>query len=202
MEQQQANPEAEFGVTQFSDWTFEEFDALQTFRADNDNIRGNISGIPQGATIDWRDKGLVSPVKNQGACGSCWAFSAIAAVETAVLKEDRNADTKYSEQQVMDCDKANASCSGGFTYKALDYIDKADTTLEHDTDYPYKARDESCHHDAAKGDNLPGDYDIVPVNNVGEALQKGPIAVAVYASTWSSYKSGVFKCSRPITSKF
>lgn len=91
-----------------------------------------------GTDIDWVDKGMVTTVQDQGGCGSCWAFSAVAVVESWFLMQGKK--TKLSEQQLVDCSKnyGNNGCNGGFNYLALAYIKDNGVTNWHD--YPYNAR--------------------------------------------------------------
>ena len=71
----------------------------------------DVSALP--ASVDWRTKGAVNPVKNQGQCGSCWAFSATAAVEGAYAIKTGNL-LSLSEQQLVDCDTQSQGCNGGW----------------------------------------------------------------------------------------
>ena len=199
------NPEGEYGITQFADWTEEEFIALQTRFPAEDDLGDYVFEQSNAADVDWRTKNngkYLSAVKNQGACGSCWAFSAVAAAESATRMA--NVDTEvYSEQQVVDCFTNGCSgCSGGFTYLAFGYIDKAGQELEFERNYKYTARQSSCKYQKGLGKDLKTSYDVVKPNNLGDALQKGPVSVAVWASDWSGYNGGVHKCSRKINSKY
>merc|ERR1739845_167971 len=107
------------GANQFSDLTLEEFQALP--------IRGFVKSGERGlaylgehedgevaASVDWRTKGAVTPVKNQGQCGSCWAFSTIGGLEGA-WEIGTGTLTSMSEQQLVDCSKANSSCKSSYT---------------------------------------------------------------------------------------
>lgn len=81
-------------------------------------------------------------MKNQGQCGSCWAFAATAAIESALLIADK--DGLLSEQELVDCsrDYGNQGCDGGWMDSAFDYI--IDNNINSQNNYPYVARDQSC----------------------------------------------------------
>jgi cathepsin F len=87
-------------------------------------------------SVDWRTKGAVNPVQNQGMCGSCWAFSSTAAIEGAHFLKTGQL-LKLSEQQFVDCDKQSSGCNGGLEIWAFQYAKS--NPLELETDYPYKA---------------------------------------------------------------
>merc|ERR1719419_1905073 len=95
-------------------------------------------------SIDWRKKNVVTPIKNQGACGSCWSFSATGAIEVAVAIETGNL-ISLSEQQLMDCGSAEGeqSCEGGLIDGAFEYV-LENHGLDSEADYPYKMMDEAC----------------------------------------------------------
>jgi len=143
-----ANPEntARLSLNAFADLTREEFAALYTgdVSAHVDNLE-NVEYASINADFpdswDWRPKGAVTPVKNQGQCGSCWAFAAVATIEGLYFLNGHPL-TSFSEQQVVDCDTANSACNGGLSYIAYNYISKMG--LETESDYPYKAKKQSC----------------------------------------------------------
>merc|ERR1711964_796823 len=81
----------------------------------------DLSEVKPAATIDWRDQNAVTPVKDQGQCGSCWSFSATGTIEGAHAIATGNL-VSVSEQQLMDCDTNNNACNGGNPYLALMYV--------------------------------------------------------------------------------
>ena len=93
------------------------------------------------ASVDWRTKGAVTPVKNQGSCGSCWSFSATGALEGAYFIAT-GALRLLSEQQLMDCSvpEGNKGCGGGAMTQAFDYIIK-NKGIDSEGDYPYGGAD-------------------------------------------------------------
>jgi len=95
------------------------------------------------AGIDWVSRGKVNPIQDQGACGSCWAFSSIAAMESshAILT---NKLLKLSEQQLVDCSGkyGNEGCNGGMEIDAFRYAKSNPIQLE--SSYPYTGRDGRC----------------------------------------------------------
>ena len=130
----------------------------------------------------------MTPAKNQGQCGSCWAFSATGSIESALLLAGRN--DLLSEQQLVDCSRSygNMGCSGGWMDSAFAYVKDHGITTE--SAYPYVARDQACGKD--QGDvTISGFVDTPGCDNLENALSSRPVSVAVDASVWSLYKSGI-----------
>merc|ERR1712100_200536 len=94
--------------------------------------------------MNWVEKGAVAPVKNQGHCGSCWAFSTTGSVEGAMFLSTGKLES-FSEQQLVDCSKQNNGCNGGLMDFAFKYIEK--DPLELESEYPYKAKKEKCEYE-------------------------------------------------------
>jgi cathepsin L len=147
------------------------------------------------ADVDWTTKGKVQKVKNQGQCGSCWAFSAIGALESADAIKGGNLKD-LSEQQLVDCAGAqgNQGCNGGLMNQAFDYLIQFGGS-EGQKDYPYTARDGSCKADKGKVAATIASHKELPPNEnaLGDAIQNGPVSVAIEAdqSIFQFYKSGI-----------
>ncbi|KAI9174350.1 hypothetical protein LWI28_015997 [Acer negundo] len=159
----------------------------------------NVQQVPP--SVDWRKNGAVSIVKDQGQCGSCWAFSTIAAVE-GINQIKTNKLVSLSEQELVDCDTSeNQGCNGGLMDLAFDFIKKKGGITTEDK-YPYGANDGTC--DASKLNSpavsIDGHED-VPANDEDALLKAAanqPISVAIDAgsSDFQFYSEGVFtgKC--------
>jgi C1A family cysteine protease len=147
------------------------------------------------ASVDWREKGAVLPVKNQGSCGSCWAFSAIAAVE-GINQIVTGKLTDLSEQELVDCDTStNKGCNGGFMDDAFAFIIK-NGGIATEEDYPYKAADGTCNQTRSKAVSIDGFEDVPQKDekSMKKAVAGQPISVAIEAAgrPFQLYKSGVF----------
>jgi len=146
-------------------------------------------GLPD--KLDWREKGAVTGVKDQGDCGSCWAFASTTALEGAYFLE-HNKLVSFSEQQLVDCVTANDGCDGGWPIDALKHV-KAHGGVETESDYSYHAEQGSCKFDKSKAkmqvksvNSFSGEYQIM------NALQQyGPISVCLDANKFDNYNSGI-----------
>lgn len=177
------------GVNQFSIFTTEEF-ATRFLNP------MTILGAPQASyeyevigDVDWTAQGKVTPVKNQGQCGSCWAFSAVGVTESFFLFKGQN--TNLSEQQLVDCSRpqGNQGCNGGWPHSALTYVQANGITSE--SAYPYVARDQQCKTQGGAW-KIAGYNSYSGCNGLSSQINNSPISVTVDATNWSPYKSGVF----------
>ena len=186
-------------INKFSDLTKEEFltkyTGLRLSQAPK-NVE-YINTLSQTAGIDWRTKGAVNPIKNQGQCGSCWAFSAIAATEAAYAIAG-NTLTSFSEQQLVDCStsQGNHGCNGGWMDYAFTYLKAKGAQTE--ASYPYTARDGTCKYDAGKSVKAVGGFVDVAHNSATQlqvAANKSVVSIAIDAYGIMQYKSGIFNGS-------
>ncbi|KAJ3708632.1 hypothetical protein LUZ61_012337 [Rhynchospora tenuis] len=155
----------------------------------------NVGDLP--LSIDWRQKGAVTGVKDQGKCGSCWAFSTVVSVEGINQIKTGNL-ISLSEQELIDCDTGDDSgCNGGLMENAFDFIKKSGG-ITTETAYPYKAQNGTC--DASKM-NSPAvvidGYETVPANDEDsllKAVANQPVSVSIEASgkPFQFYSTGVF----------
>ena len=178
------------GINQFTPFTQAEFRAavLAPKPFDAEWLNADVT-MPQITAVDWTTKGAVSPVKDQGQCGSCWAFSAVGSLESFSLMKGQS--VSLSEQQLVDCSKkyGNAGCNGGFNYQGLAYV--KDNGIASTSAYPYTAKTGACRTDG-------GSFKIADVSSakgcpgIATAIQSRPIGVSVDANNWSHYASGIF----------
>jgi hypothetical protein len=198
----------DMGVNEFSDLSHDEFKALYIGPKIPARNATNVEKLPLRVSltgtadaIDWRAKGAVTPVKNQGQCGSCWSFSTTGSTEGRVQIAG-NALTPLSEQQLMDCSvkEGDHSCQGGLMDYGFQYIID-NKGLDSETDYPYLMKNEACN--AAKAKNvvatITGFKDVTQNSEeeLATAVAAGPVSVAIEADqrAFQSYKSGTLSAA-------
>jgi len=193
------------GMNQFGDLTAKEFASI--YNGMRVNATGRISSadaykhnplFEMAATVDWRTKGAVTGVKNQGQCGSCWAFSTTGSTEGA-HKLKTNMLVSLSEQNLVDCSTAqgNQGCDGGLMDQAFQYI-ISNNGIDTESSYPYTAQDGTCSYSTSNiGATLTSYKDVASGSEAAltSAIQTiGPISVAIDAShsSFQFYTSGVY----------
>ncbi|KAL3502714.1 hypothetical protein ACH5RR_037163 [Cinchona calisaya] len=193
---------------QFADTTNEEFKSIylgyKTGNHPHDGQNFTFEKVNLPATVDWRKQGAVTPVKDQGSCGSCWAFSAVAAVE-GINKIKTGRLVSLSEQELVDCDynSNNEGCNGGFMEKAFEFI-KTNGGITTELDYPYAGKNDKCNRAKEKDHAVTiTSYGTVPKSDdlaLQAAVAKQPVSVAIDASgfDFQLYSQGVFSgfCSK------
>jgi len=182
----QANAMWTMGINEFSDWTEDEKAAMLGWDLNDGNSQlppfKPSAALELAEGVDWRTR--MTPVKQQGSCGSCWAFSAIDVVDFMV-------GGSHSEQQVLDCSGAG-SCQGGNAGRALQYLTRAGSASE--SAYPYAERDGSCHsfQPMARVSNVQS---VSGASNIAAALQRQVVSLCFRLSRnspWSHYQSGIY----------
>ena len=196
IEEMNANPndEAVYGINHMSDWTEQEFNVLLGYKGGNDETVEERDFTPLATEVDWRGSLDMSAVKDQGSCGSCWAFAATEAIESAFAITHDHDLNFLSEQELVDCSGkyGNHGCSGGWHYSAFKYA-KDNHGLNNEDDYVYQAKQAKCASVTAHFDDISGHYKVSKKQaSLEGAIEVAPVAVAVDASKWSQYKSGVF----------
>ncbi|XP_057735554.1 cysteine proteinase mucunain-like [Arachis stenosperma] len=205
------NKPYKLGLNKFADLTNEEYRARylgtkprsssQQQRLLSGNRKSDRYAFRAGdelpASVDWREKGAVSPVKDQGQCGSCWAFSTVAAVE-GINKIVTGELISLSEQELVDCDRSyNMGCNGGLMDNAFDFIIN-NGGIDSEQDYSYHAREGVCDTNRKNAHVVTIDgYEDVPENDekaLTKAVAHQPVSVAIEAGgrAFQLYQSGIF----------
>ncbi|PON80790.1 Cysteine Protease [Parasponia andersonii] len=213
---QRLDPSASHGVTRFSDLTPAEFrrsflGLRSRLRLPSDANKAPIlptENLPED--FDWRDHGAVTPVKNQGSCGSCWSFSTTGALEGANFLATGEL-VSLSEQQLVDCDhecdpdeagSCDSGCNGGLMNSAFEYTLKAGGLMK-EKDYPYTGTDGgTCKFDKKKIAASVANFSVVSLDEdqiAANLVKNGPLAVAINAVFMQTYVGGVscpYICSK------
>lgn len=152
-------------------------------------------------SIDWVSRGAVTPVKDQGQCGSCWTFSTTGAIEGAWAVANRRL-VSLSEQQIVDCaSSAGQGCQGGYPIRAIEWEEYQGICGE--SEYRYTARDGSCRSCSSpvlqRGSVTGAQRVGASSNALMMALGEKPVSVCVDAQEWQYYRGGIFSnCGRSL----
>jgi len=221
------NPKAHYDLSKFSDLSLEEFRATYLMKRTpaaavvesclatgiDSRVGQPIKAQALPTKFDWRDTGKVTPVKDQGQCGSCWTFSTTGAIESAyAIKNKVNATLQLSEQAIVDCSHAcsnvdgqsicNQGCNGGWMWTAL-YDTITFGGLPTEADYPYTAEDGTCTIQGKKLYAVAKNFTCLSGPNQQGApadettlmptvlMQNGPLSIAIDADMVEDYSSGI-----------
>lgn len=202
---------ATFAVNKFGDLTAQEFKALYTMKTsvvrdpswpvESDFNEDFVEALP--TSFDWRNKGAVTGVKDQGQCGSCWAFSAVGNMEGQNFLAG-NPLVGLSEQNLVDCDKecmnyqnqqtCDAGCDGGLMPNAFEYVIK-NGGIDSEASYPYLGYDNTCAFNKNSIGATIKSWSMVSSNETqmwASLVANGPISIAVDATEWQFYFAGIF----------
>jgi len=199
---QSKDPLVRYGVTQFADLTPSEFKSSHLMRKPLSH-KAHLSPVVEApaalggdlpATWDWRTKGVVGPIENEGQCGSTWAFSAVETFESTCAIAGWPLQD-LSVQQVVDCDTYDEGCNGGFPSYACNYI--IQYGLETESEYPYVGENQNCTYNNKSVVSckmlswlmVTTTFDETAMQNFIYA--NSPVSVCVDAETFQFYTGGV-----------
>jgi len=197
------NASFSMAVNEFADMTFREFHAKMTGynRRERSYLRAKNSHGPHlhvkaaPASVDWRQHNAVTPVKNQGQCGSCWSFSSTGSIEGAWAIAKGNL-VSLSEQQLIDCSTAqgNQGCNGGLMDQAFQYV-IANKGICSEASYPYTTSGPNTCQTCTPVATISSYTDVTPSSEdaLKAAVSLGPVSVAIEADQecFQFYSGGV-----------
>jgi cathepsin F len=190
-----------YGLTKFSDLSTEEFKTRLGYirperRADVPVSEPGPEVPPQ--SLDWRTKNMVTPVKDQQQCGSCWAFSVTENIESMycmATQTDCTTLAPLAPQEIVDCDTQDSGCEGGDPPTAYQFV-ISEGGMENQSDYPYTASDGTCNFQANLAKITISGWKYAAQNGDETSLknnlvQYGPMSICVDAEPWQDYTSGI-----------
>lgn len=182
------------GINRFADLSNEEFKTAYLgakSTSERKHVKKNMLRKTVAESIDWVAEGAVSRVKDQSMCASCYAFTAIGAIESAHYLKTKEM-VEYSEQQVVDCSSAygNLGCTGGELTWTYEYV--KDNGICKEEDYPYKAWKQTCDTKCKTAYNITGYFELEQTEEALElALNDQPIGVELYSRPLHFYSGGI-----------
>jgi len=206
-ELQLVNPQAKFGVNEFADVTEAEFKKrhnaagayakAQRAKLPTVEVSAEQVKAAAGQSQDWRQHGAVTPVKNQGQCGSCWSFSTTGGIEGQWFLAGYPL-TSLSEQELVSCDTIDHGCNGGLMDNAFTWLlGNTNGSIVTEASYPYVSGDDivpACNMGGRDfGAKISG-FKNIPKNETemgAWVMTGGPLSIAVDAGTWQTYMGGI-----------
>jgi len=191
-----------FGVNSLADLTAEEFRQrlMPQLMQINPRAPSVATGPAVTATnnVDWRKQGVVTTVKDQGQCGSCWAFSATEAIESFDALAKSRTPLVLSAEQCTACTYNYNGCNGGWPHDAYINGVKDRNGIDYDSDYPYNiATAGVCKFGSGNADKPATDLSNYKNGANGQLAtylnSTGPVSVCVAADAWQTYTSGILK---------
>lgn len=161
----------------------------------------SLNSDPIPIDFDWRSKGVVSEVKDQGFCGSCWAFSAIGNIE-GQNKIVNNILYSLSEQELVDCDNVDSGCNGGYMENAFEELIRIGGLML-ESEYPYLGWRFDCKYESSKAIVKVSDYKFISKDEDDikkHLFEIGPLSAGINAALLNGYfkgiiKPGIIKCN-------
>eukprot|EP00940_MAST-03C_sp_MAST-3C-sp2_P001936 g1936.t1 len=192
---------AKYGINEFADLTADEFLASRTglkppsgLHATRHNVADDLSLENLEDSVDWVSKGAVTPVKNQGSCGSCWAFSTTGNIEGVTFLKTGKL-VSLSEQELVDCDKdyGDMGCNGGLPSNAYKFV-LAEKGIDTESSYSYTGRGGTCEESKGTVGASITNWTAISQDEDQIAAQlsaRGPLSIGINAAMMQLYMGGV-----------
>jgi C1A family cysteine protease len=204
---------AVFALTKFADLSPEEFALLLGYKPDDEesDSQETLQAPPPDQTVpdtyDWNALEKITAVKNQGQCGSCWAFAATSNIESVWMISKNLTASNFSPlapQQIVDCSTRDGGCNGGNPASAFKYVISAGGLVT-EASNPYQAEDQNCAFNPDDVEASITNYKYATKSNNEEEMKTAtatvaPLVICVDASNWQFYTSGIMKASQCGTS--
>jgi len=187
------------GHNEFSTWSADEMKRLNGFKAWTRQVVDVENNTPLSDEVNWVTKGAVTPVKNQGSCGSCWSFSSTGCMEGAWFIKTGTL-LSLSEQELVDCDhNGSMGCNGGSMEGAFDWYETNKSELE--SQYAYTAKNGTCQESSYTGQFNSTGYKTITANSssaLHASIEAGPTSIAIEADkmVFQMYTSGVLNSTK------